>query len=531
MSTSSLRRFWTGGDIWLWLMAASLTLLLLMTVVFFGIIVVNGLQALWPRQIAVLTTVAGDTYAGAIIQRQKTQMQVKVANRDLNAQDFIWLDRSDIATIHYPEHIYVLERTEYGDFYGFLAANSSDIATYFKTGKLPPRFKQLQADIVAVQEQTGILNERISKLEKQRMERNDTSKSSWGEQGEVSTRKQTSQPLQSEGMRGQLTAQYQILNDLQTELDTYQAKFTAVPSATVSIALSDLVRYYQPNAMHGLAKFWLYCQKVFELLTAEPREANTEGGVFPAAFGTVLLVFLMSITSFPFGVLAGIYLGLYARDGLLLRVIRIAVHNLAGIPSIVFGIFGLGFFVYGLGASIDQLFYASALPAPTFGTGGILWASLTLGILTLPVVVVATEEALRTVPKSLQDSSMALGATRLQTLTKVLLPAASPSILTGFILAMARAAGEVAPLMITGVVKLAPHLAIDGSFPFLHLERKFMHLGFHIYDISYQSPNVDASRPLVYATTLLLLFIVVLMAGSSIWLRARLRKKYKLGAL
>ena len=510
MLTANIRKFWAGGDVWLWLMAASLTLLLLMTVIFFGIIVINGLQALWPHEVAIISTTDGKTRAGAIIQQQDEQLQVKIANRDLNAQDFIWLPQADVADTQYPKPIYVLERTEYGEFIGFLADdNSNEITNYFNTGELPQRFKQLRKEIKDVQQQTGSLNEKILTLERQIA------------------------PDQSmiERTKAKLTEQYQLLQRLQSERDTYQVLFTAIPDQKVSIALDNIVRSYQPNSLHLPAKFWLYCQKVFELLTAEPREANTEGGVFPAAFGTVILVFLMSITSFPFGVLAGIYLGLYARENLLLRIVRIAVHNLAGIPSIVFGIFGLGFFVYGLGASIDQLFFASSLPAPTFGTGGILWASLTLGILTLPVVVVATEEALRAVPKSLQDSSLALGATRLQTLIKVLLPTASPSILTGFILAMARAAGEVAPLMITGVVKLAPHLAIDGEFPFLHLERKFMHLGFHIYDISYQSPNVDASRPLVYATTLLLLFIVVLMTGSSIWLRAKLREKYKLSAL
>jgi phosphate transport system permease protein len=228
----------------------------------------------------------------------------------------------------------------------------------------------------------------------------------------------------------------------------------------------------------------------------------------------------------PFGVLAAFYLREYARQGPFVSAVRIAVNNLAGVPSIVFGVFGLGFFVYAVGGSIDRLFYPEALPTPTFGTGGILWASLTLALLTVPVVIVATEEGLAAVPRTTREGSLALGATKLETTLRVVLPAVLPSILTGLILAMARAAGEVAPLMITGVVKLAPALAVDGLPPFLHLERKFMHLGFHIYDVGFQSPNVDAARPMVFATTLLLLGIVLILNVFAIGLRNRLRRRY-----
>ena len=267
-------------------------------------------------------------------------------------------------------------------------------------------------------------------------------------------------------------------------------------------------------------------RKIGELLWANPRESNTEGGLFPAIFGTVMLIFLMAVTCFPLGVLAGIYLGEYAKEGFLVRLVRIAVNNLAGIPSIVYGIFGLGFFVYGIGGLLDQWLFPERVAAgtPTFGTGGILWASLTLGLLTVPVVIVSTEEALRAIPRGIREGSLALGATKFQTLVRVLVPMASPGMMTGFILAMARAAGEVAPLMITGVVKLAPQLPVDGAFPFFHLDRKFMHLGFHIYDVGFQSPNVEASKPMVYVTTLLLLLIVLGMTSVAIYLRNRMRK-------
>jgi phosphate transport system permease protein len=274
----------------------------------------------------------------------------------------------------------------------------------------------------------------------------------------------------------------------------------------------------------------VYLGRVWEFLTDDPRESNTEGGIFPAIFGTVMMVILMSLMAVPFGVLAALYLREYARQGPLVRIVRIAVNNLAGVPSIVFGVFGLGFFVYLVGGSIDRLFYPEALPTPTFGTGGILWASLTLALLTVPVVIVAAEEALAAVPRSMREASLAAGATKWQTIQRIVLPAAAPGILTGLILAMARGAGEVAPLMITGVVKLAPELPLDSFFPFFHLERKFMHLGFHIYDVGFQSPNVEAAKPMVYTTTIFLLLIVLLLNLTAIVVRNRLRRKYQTSA-
>ena len=229
----------------------------------------------------------------------------------------------------------------------------------------------------------------------------------------------------------------------------------------------EIVALQRPNSMSFFAKCGAYLERVRELLLDDPRESNTEGGLFPAIFGTVMMVLLMSVFSLPFGVIAAIYLREYARDGLMTRMVRIAVNNLAGVPSIVYGVFGLGFFVYGIGGSIDSLFFPERLPTPTFGTGGILWSSLTLALLTVPVVIVATEESLASIPNGIREGSLALGATKFQTLTKILLPMATPGIMTGLILSMARAAGEVAPLMIIGVVKLAPTLPFDGEFPVL----------------------------------------------------------------
>lgn len=233
----------------------------------------------------------------------------------------------------------------------------------------------------------------------------------------------------------------------------------------------------------------------------------------------------------PFGVIAALYLREYARQGVMVRIVRICVNNLAGVPSIVFGVFGVGFFLYGVGGIIDSVFFKEALPSPTFGTGGILWASLTLALLTVPVVIVATEEGLAAVPRNIREGSLALGATKFETTWKVVIPSALPAILTGLILAVARATGEVAPLMITGVVKLAPDLPIDGHFPFLHLERKFMHLGFHIYDLGFQSPNAEAAKPMVFMTAFLLILIVVVLNITAIIIRNRLKKKYATSAV
>jgi phosphate transport system permease protein len=235
----------------------------------------------------------------------------------------------------------------------------------------------------------------------------------------------------------------------------------------------------------------------------------------------------MSIIVTPVGVIAAVYLREYAKQGPFTRLVRISVNNLAGVPSIVYGVFGLGFFVYFLGGSIDRAFFPEALPAPTYGSPGLLWASLTLAILTLPVVIVATEEGLTRIPRAFREGSLALGATKAETLWRVVLPMASPAMMTGLILAIARAAGEVAPLMLVGVVKLAPSLPLDHNFPYVHLDRKFMHLGFHIYDVGFQSPNVEAARPLVYATSLLLVLVIVVLNLTAIHIRNRLREQYK----
>ncbi|MBX3474914.1 MAG: phosphate ABC transporter permease PstA [Planctomycetes bacterium] len=303
--------------------------------------------------------------------------------------------------------------------------------------------------------------------------------------------------------------------------------FRTLDGRTTSLPLAQVVRAYKPNEAGLFGKLGIYLGRVHEYLLDDPREANTEGGIFPVIIGTLIMTMLMSIAVVPFGVIAALYLREYAKQGPLVSLVRIAVNNLAGVPSIVFGIFGLGFFCVVMGGTVDSLFYPELLPTPTFGGGGLMWASLTLALLTVPVVVVATEEALIAVPSSQREASLGAGASRWQTIRRVILPQAMPGILTGLILAMARGAGEVAPLMLVGAVKLAPDLPIDGSSPFIHLQRKFMHLGFHIFDVGFQSPDVDNTKPLVFTTTLALLALVALLNVFAIRIRNRIRSRLK----
>ena len=314
------------------------------------------------------------------------------------------------------------------------------------------------------------------------------------------------------------------------ELDAENARFAlrlrTVDGVVKDLAPAEIVRAFPANQLSLSERLGIYGSRWAEFLTGDPREANSEGGVFPAIWGTLVMTVLMSLMVVPFGVLAALYLREYAKPGLAVTTVRIAVNNLAGVPSIVFGVFGLGFFCYIVGGSIDQVFFPERLPSPTFGTGGLLWASLTLALLTLPVVIVSAEEALAAVPSSMREGSYACGASKWQTVRRIVLPRSLPGIMTGMILAMARGAGEVAPLMLVGAVKLAPELPLDSFFPFVHAQRSFMHLGFHIFDLGFQSQNSEAAKPMVFTTTLLLIAMVTLLNLVAVWLRGRLRRRF-----
>ena len=420
-----------------------------------------------------------------------------------------------------------IERREWGNFYGYLV-NVKEDGKVVAEGEAA--WPELQARVDRVNQLAGQLKS-LEKtdigainagLERVRLH---------GRKLELAGRLDATAQADLESERAELNARYQEiearLNDLHKQFNRDSLTARDANGKEVEIGIGKVVHAYQPNAMSTFTKVGFYFSKVWEFLSDDPREANTEGGIFPAIFGTVMMTLIMAMIVTPFGVLAAVYLREYAKQNTLTRVIRIAVNNLAGVPAIVYGVFGLGFFVYVLGGSIDRLFFPEALPAPTFGTPGLLWASLTLALLAVPVVIVATEEGLARIPRTVREGSLALGATKAETLWKIVLPMASPAMMTGMILAVARAAGEVAPLMLVGVVKLAPSLPLDGNYPYLHLDQKIMHLGFHIYDVGFQSPNVEAARPLVYATALLLVLVIATLNLSAVYIRNHLREKYK----
>ena len=525
------------GDTFIWGTGAAVTATLLMMLTVVGVILVNGLGTYWTSPLVQATLADGTRLLGDVtdhhIRKDGTnrvaETQFNVRNRDLYGLDFRWVADRDITARELPPDAYVLERMEYGGFAGYLKAVKAE--GFGLTASDPHLLLEeaMAAQVAGARKLEPLVEKRDRanrELEKIRLKRQKLAfRDATGNAGAIADLDR-----RKAGLEAVFTAAQEEFVRGNVALAKMTAVFADANGREKEIEIRNLLRAHRPNRMGVGEKLALYGHRVAELLFDEPRESNTEGGIAPAIFGTVMMVILMSMFCMPFGVIAAIYLREYAKEGTLVRIVRIAVNNLAGVPSIVYGIFGLGFFIYGVGGALDQWFYPERLPTPTFGTGGILWASLTLALLTVPVVIVATEEALSSIPKGMREGSLALGATKWQTVRRVLLPMASPGIMTGFILSMSRAAGEVAPLMITGVVKLAPSLPLDGSAPFLHLERKFMHLGFHIYDVGFQSPNVEAARPMVFVTTLVLLVIVILLNITAILLRNRMRKRYTMGA-
>lgn len=526
-----MKLFWKTGEPYVLATGAALAIILVMSLSLVGVVMTNGLGYFWPRALVQFELKDGSRALGQITQTEKApvigsrRIQLKVGNRDVFGQDFRWIDEKDIAARMKPADAMLLERRENGNFFGFLKGVTAEGLNL--TAATPDAMLQQGLKLVS-----GKLDD-TRKIKKQMSELNTSAERLRMKLQKLEYRgkeKNAAEISELAALREKIMAEFTTLNEQATaaqgDIARITAQFSDVAGGSKDIALMDIVAMQRPNSMTFIAKCGAYLERVRELLLDDPRESNTEGGLFPAIFGTVMMVMLMSVFSLPFGVVAAIYLREYAKEGLMTRMVRIAVNNLAGVPSIVYGVFGLGFFVYGIGGSIDSLFFPERLPTPTFGTGGILWSSLTLALLTVPVVIVATEESLASIPKGIREGSLALGATKFQTLTKNLLPMATPGIMTGLILSMARAAGEVAPLMIVGVVKLAPTLPFDANFPFFHMDRKFMHLGFHIFDVGFQSPNVEAAKPMVYVTTMLLLAIVVIASSTAIYLRNRMRSKY-----
>ena len=552
----SFKSWSRAGGSGIWLTAGAIAICLLLVAWLIGMIAVNGLMSFYPRD--VIQAQIGDEFvAGEIVDRasvdkelllaagvplaedapeQMERWLLKVGNRDVYGSDFRWVLRQQLQNMSKPEQLYRIERMEWGNMYGEIVGiySRDEEVARLAEGASAAEHAALRAELEPMLERVSELRQRKYQLEKSdigainyqieqlRLEQRRLELE--GEFDAVAERRLQEERALLDEQFSELSA---LLSALQASLHRDRIRVRIAGGEEVELNMAEVTRVLQPNSANVLQKAVFYLGKVREFLLEDPREANTEGGVFPAIFGTVLMVILMSVLVTPLGVIAAVYLREYARQNAITRLVRISVNNLAGVPSIVYGMFGLGFFVYFIGGNIDSLFYPESLPAPTFGAGGILWSSLTLALLTMPVVIVATEEGLTRIPKSIREGSLALGATQAETLWRVVLPMSSPALMTGLVLAIARAAGEVAPLMLVGAVKLAPSLALDGNAPFLHLERKFMHLGFHIYDVGFQSPNVEAARPLVYATALLLIVIIMVLNLAAVALRNSLREKYK----
>lgn len=523
----------TKGEPYVWISSMGLTIGLMMVVGLLALIISQGASVFWPKSVALLTLKAGldgaigdsANLAGAIVKKQKghggvaSEWQMYLGNRDAYGLSFKYVDAATVEKVEYPKDLLVIERMEYGNAIGYPLA--IEVADGAKIPASDPEFgKRLQALV----DEARNRRKEIEHIEK-------------GEIGDLSEKMNA---MKVDGLAVDdpklvaLEKHYETLAAKAGELRERQKaasfKYRLPTGEEREVPTGQIVCFYQPNELGLFGKLGRFARNVWVFLSEEPREANTEGGIFPAIFGTFVMTLLMSACVMPFGIVAAIYLREYAKQGFIVRCVRIAVNNLAGVPSIVFGVFGLGFFVYLVGGTVDQVLFKKYMPNPTFGTGGIFWAALTLALMTVPVIIVATEEALAAVPRGAREASLACGASKWQTIQRIVLPASASGILTGLILSMARGAGEVAPLMLVGVVKLAPSLPIDGSFPFMHLDRKFMHLGFHIYDLGFQSPDSEAAKPMVFATTLFLILLVVLLNLAAILIRERLRRKYATGA-
>lgn len=544
------------GTPWIWLNAGAVAISIIMVLGLLGVLTVNGLRHFWPNEVSQGSYLAPGfeptELIGEVIRTEWVAAEVliasglsldpgqelyrrdlwKLGNRDLNGIDFAWVLSDFVVEVSTPERVAAFERKQGGVFYGaisslILGEDIDPSIAPFDDQSLWTQFQLRLNEVRNLDKQIrSIQSEQLARAtsDLERLRLRERAAMLDGKLSPTLTQQFSAQRLE---IQVELASLQHQLNQLYAQIEGDSVLVRASNDVEVLIPLAEIVRAYQPNNLSLTGKLSVYSQRLWEFLTTQPREGNTEGGVYPAIFGTVVMVLLMSLFVTPFGVIAAVYLREYAKQGMTTRIIRVAVNNLAGVPSIVYGVFGLGFFVYLIGGEIDQLFYAEALPAPTFGTPGLLWAALTLALLTVPVVIVATEEGLMRIPRSVREGSLALGATKFETIWRIVLPMVSPAMMTGLILAIARAAGEVAPLMLVGVVKLAPSLPVNGIYPYVHLDQQFMHLGFHIYDVGFQSPNIEAARPLVFATALLLVSVIAILNLTAAVLRDRLRETYR----
>ncbi|MGB9095480.1 phosphate ABC transporter permease PstA [Erwinia sp.] len=535
---------------WRWLTGGAVAVSLLAFILLITLLAWQGVKYFWPHPVTLYTVqqkvgttqMLGEVAQSQTVSRQQleesgrvlpaglpeelTRYLIKTGNRDFAASDFQSILSSQIVSSEQPTGVIALQRRSGGMAYGWfdgLLENGQPLVARNMMRTLQQRIKQAQQHMSQAEKIRRVsmakLNSELEQLAQQQRHLQ--------QQHQYTAQAQSIHQADSAELQRQFMQKAQQLRALNSESSSTVLILRDAQGQQHRIVMNEILSAWYPNAMSYGEKWLQFVWQVWHFVSGTQGDSMGEGGVFPAIFGTVLMVLLMSIVVMPLGVIAAIWLHEYAGNGLMTRLVRIAVVNLAGVPSIVYGVFGLGFFVWLIGGSLDKLFFTDALPDPTFGTPGLLWASLTLALLTLPVVIVATEEGLSRIPDSLRQGSLALGATQAETLWHVTLPLAVPAMLTGLILAVARAAGETAPLMLVGVVKMVPELPIDAVFPYLHLDRKFMHLGFQIYDLAFQSPNAQADRPLVFATALLLVTIILALNLLAMVLRHRLRERYR----
>jgi phosphate transport system permease protein len=541
------------GEPMVWLTGGMLALAIAMIAGLLVLIIAEGASTFWPGKLVEVRTYDGKVYLGEVTDRETYQpsddvvkslppeaakkleekgsaerRQFNTANFDVTRTHFTWVSDFEIKEESQPEDALVVERLEWGRFHGFpeafledgqvVATEPAEILAKFKEyhatvqerGRRRWRLQKIELGAILAKEEEA--RKAASQLERERGKSAPETIAAAKKYADVQDwAKEASEPIEAE------------VKELEKENQRYQLRLRTADGETRNVAVADVVRLYPANQLGFWGKLGVALSRWWEFLSDQPREANSAGGVWPAIWGTVAMTLLMSLAVVPFGVLAALYLREYAKGGPIVSAVRIAINNLAGVPSIVFGMFGLVLFCYIIGGGIDRTFFGGSM---TFGKGGLIWAALTLALLTLPVVIVATEEALAAVPNSMREGSYACGGSKWQTIRRIVLPRAMPGILTGMILAMARGAGEVAPIMLVGAVKVAAELPVDSVFPYVHPQRSFMHLGFHIYDLGFQSQNSEAAKPMVFTTTLLLIAIIAVLNIAAVILRSRLRKRF-----
>ncbi|MFN0009197.1 MAG: phosphate ABC transporter permease PstA [Planctomycetota bacterium] len=554
------------GEPMVWLTGGALALSVCMIVGLLVVVVFHGGSTFWPGPVVRVERDARAAFLGEIHAEEiyqpaasafaelaaedvedarrivarnegaSTRRMLRTGNYEITGRHFDWVSDFEISGESRPEWAIVVEREEWGRFYGTVVGFVLDGAVVSTEPAAAWRAFEEHHDAAraAVEREaeirSGAVADANDELEDARLALRSAELGPGQDSAEYAAREADLRRVEADTAE-RMHAVQRELAELHEAGARARLQLATSDGSTVELPLRAIVRAYPANQLGWTGALGVYVSRWVEFLTDEPRESNSEGGVFPAIFGTVVMTLLMSLLVVPFGVLAALYLREYAKPGLLVSTVRVAVNNLAGVPSIVFGVFGLGFFCYIVGATIDEVLFRETLPNPTFGKGGLMWASFTLALLTLPVVIVATEEALAAVPGSMREGSYACGATKWQTIQRIVLPRALPGIMTGMILAIARGAGEVAPLMLVGAVKLAHDLALDTQAPFLHAQRSFMHLGFHVYDLGFQSQNSEAAKSLVYTTTLVLIAIIVVLNVAAIQVRSRLRRRFAAGQM